>query len=132
MTEAEVVKILRDHFEGLFPKVCPNCCRCFATLREYIVITTRLGPSMSYDAELGNWNTVQPIGSVALSNCPCGSTIALTTDGIAGPQRLLLLHWLKTETRRRGLSPQELLDHLRDEIRRQVMAESGHEDAEKK
>jgi hypothetical protein len=62
MTEAEVVKTLREHFEGLFPKVCPNCKRCYTTLREYILITKRLGQSMSYDAELGNWHTSQPIG----------------------------------------------------------------------
>ena len=128
MTEAEVVKILREHFEGLFPKVCPNCNRCFATLREYILITKPLGPSMSYDAELDKWNTLQPIGSVALANCPCGSTLAVGTEGMPLPQRLLLLNWVRIETERRGLSAQELLDYLRDEIRRQVMAESDQED----
>jgi hypothetical protein len=122
MTEAEVIKMLREHFEGLFPKVCPNCNRCFTTLREYILITKRHGPSMSYDAELSDWNTLQPIGTVALANCPCGSTLSLSTEGMQLPQRLLLLNWVRIETQRRGLSPQELLDHLRDEIRKQVLA----------
>jgi hypothetical protein len=128
MIEAEVVKTLREHFEGLFPKVCPNCSRCFTTLREYILITKRLGQSMSYDAELRDWNTLQPIGSIALSNCPCGSTLALGTEGMPLPRRLLLLNWVRIETQRRGVSPQELLDYLRDEIRKQVIAESGQED----
>jgi hypothetical protein len=126
MTEAEVVKTLREHFEGLFPKVCPNCKRCYTTLREYILITKRLGQSMSYDAELGNWHTSQPIGSVAMSNCPCGSTLALGTEGMPLPLRLLMLNWVRIETQRRGLGPQELLDYLRDKIRKQVLAESGH------
>ncbi len=129
MTEDEVIKTLREHFEGLFPKVCPNCNRCFTTLREYILITKRIGPSMSYDAELDNWHTMRPIGSVALTNCPCGSTLALSTEGMPLPQRLLLLDWVRTETQRRGLSSQELLDYLRDEIRKQVMAESGQENS---
>jgi len=67
MTEEEVVQILREHFESLFPKVCPKCNRCFTTLREYILISTRIGPTMSYDAELGDWKTTQPIGSVAMA-----------------------------------------------------------------
>ncbi len=128
MTEAEVVKTLREHFERLSPRNCPNCNRCFATLREYILVTKRYGVSLSYDAELGYWNTLQPIGSIALSNCPCGSTLALGTEGIPLPRRLLLLNWVRIETQRRGISPQELLDYLRDEIRRQVLAESGQED----
>jgi hypothetical protein len=128
MTEAEVVKTLRKHFEGLFPKVCPNCNRCFATLREYILITQRLGPSMSYDAELGDWNTLQPVGSVALANCPCGSTLALGTEGMPTTLRLSLLNWVRIETQQRGLSSQELLEYLRDEIRKQVLADSGQED----
>ena len=123
MTEAEVVKTLREHFECLFPKVCPKCNRCFTTLREYILITKRLGPSISYDAELGDWNTSRPIGSVALANCPCGNTLALGTEGMSLPRRLLLLNWVRIETHRRGLSPSELLDYLRDEIRKQVLAE---------
>jgi hypothetical protein len=43
-------------------------------------------------------------------------------------RRLSLLNWVRIETQRRGLGPQELLDYLRDEIRKQVLAESGQED----
>lgn len=128
MTEAEVVKTLREHFEGLFPKVCPNCNRSFTTLREYILTTKRLGPSISYDAELGDWNTLRPIGSVALANCPCGTTLALGTEGMSLSRRLFLLNWARIETQRRGLSAPDLLDSLRDEIRKQALAESGQED----
>ena len=128
MTEIEVIKTLCEHFEGLFPKVYPNCNRRFTTLREYILITKRLGQSMSYDAELDHWNTMQPIGSVALANCPCGTTLALGTDGMLLPRRLLLLNWVRIETQRRGLSPQELLDYLRDEIRQQVLNKTFRED----
>ena len=128
MTEAEVIKTLREHFEGLFPKVCPNCNRIYATLREYILITKRLGPPMSIDAELGDWNTLRPIGSVALVNCPCGSTLSLGTEGMPLPRRLLLLQWLGIETQRRGLTSQELLEYLRDAVRKQVLAEPGQED----
>ncbi len=121
MTDAEVLETVRKHFESLFPKTCPSCGRRFATLREYIRTTRRLGPAMSCDAELGDWDTTAPIGTQALANCPCGSTLALGTEGMPVAQRLALLHWMRVETRRRGVSSSELLESLRDEIRRQVL-----------
>jgi hypothetical protein len=27
MTEADVIRIMREHLERLFPKICPNCRR---------------------------------------------------------------------------------------------------------
>jgi len=123
MTEAEVIQTVRQHFESLFPKVCPNCNRRFDTLREYILSTKRIGLPRSFDAELGEWKTKQPIGSVALANCPCGSTLALTTEGMALSQRLALLDWVRTETQRRGVSSSELLEYLRDLVRKQVLDE---------
>jgi len=124
MTEDEVVQILREHFESLFPKICPNCNRSFATLREYIQITTRIGPPMSYDAEIGDWKTTQPIGSMAMANCPCGSTLALSTESMVLSMRLELLSWVRIETQRRMVSPSELLDYLRDEVRKRVLGDS--------
>ena len=121
MTEDEVIKILREYFASLFPKVCPTCKRRFETLLDYIQSTTRLGPTISYDADFGNWETTQPIGSAALANCPCGTTLALTTKDMVMSQRLELLKWLKIESERRGVSPSELLERLRDEVRKQVL-----------
>jgi hypothetical protein len=124
MTEDEVIRMLREYFARLFPKVCQNCNRRFATLQEYILITTRLGPAISYDAELNNWETTQPIGTMAQANCPCGSTLALTTKDMVMSQRLELLKWMRTESERRGISPSELLEHLRDEVRKQVLKDT--------
>jgi hypothetical protein len=121
MTEEEVVQILHEYFESLFPKVCSNCNRTFATLGKYIQSTERIGQPMSYDAELKTWNTMQPIGSVAMVNCPCGNTLALDTLSMQPPLRLELLNWLRIETQQRGMSASELLDHLRDEVRKRVL-----------
>ena len=128
MTEDEVVQILLEHFESLFPKVCPNCSRCFSTLREYILNTTRIGVPVSYDSEFRDWNTRQPIGSVALANCPCGSTLALTTESMALSLRLDLLNWVRVETQRRRVSPSEVLECLRDEVRKRVLSDVIPED----
>ena len=123
MTEAEVIRLMRTHLEGLFPKVCTHCHRRFATLREYLQITRHVGPAMPYDAEFGDWNPVQPVGTVTLANCPCGNTMSLSSEGMPLLRLWSLLNWARLETKRRGMSPQELLNHLREEITRQVLAE---------
>jgi hypothetical protein len=120
VTEADVIRWLREYYEGLFPKVCSNCGRRFVTLSEYISSTKRIGPSLSYDVELGDYKPLNPLGGLAMANCVCGSTLVLTTETIPLSQLHLLLDWVRTETERRGLSASRLLDHLRDEVRRQV------------
>jgi hypothetical protein len=122
MNEEEVVQLLHQYFESLFPKFCSSCRRRFSTLLEYIQVTKRIGNAVSYDANDRDWNPKQPIGSVVMANCPCGSTIALTTEDMELPIRLELLNWVRKETQRRSLEPSELLEHLRDTIRRRVLA----------
>jgi hypothetical protein len=124
MTEAEIVRMLRKYYEGLFPKTCPNCGRCFETLREYILVSQRLWPSLNYDIELGNYRTLKPLGGLAMANCVCGSTLALSSRRIPLKQTHLCMEWIKSEIARRGLSAEQVLDHLRDLVRNQVLAET--------
>ena len=121
LNEENVIQILHHYFGSLFPKICA-CGRNFATLKEYILATKRIGLPISYDAEMGNWETSKPIGSVALANCPCGNTLALSTSRMEPSLRLELLNWLKVETEQRGVSASELLEHLRDEVRKRALA----------
>ncbi len=122
MTEAEVVRIMREHLEGLFPRDCTNCNHRFATLREYLLVTKHLGPAMPYDADLGDWNPLRPVGTMTFAGCPCGATLALSSEGMPLPVLWSLLNWARIETQRRHLTPQELLNYLRDEICKQVLA----------
>ena len=128
MTEAEVIRIMREHLEGLFPKTCSNCQRKFGTLREYLQATTHLGPAIPYDAELGDWQPMWPRGTMTLANCSCGNTLALSSAGMPLSQLWLLLAWARDETKKCGMTPQELLNHLREEICKQVLAEIGRAD----
>jgi len=122
MTESEVIRIMRKHLEGLFPKVCPNCHRRFATLRDYLLITEQLGSAMPYDADMGNWNPVEPVGTLTFANCLCGTTLTLSSEGMPILRLWSLLNWARTETKKRRMTPQELLNHLRSEINKQVLA----------
>jgi len=122
MTETEVIGIMREYLEGLFPKVCRNCHRRYATLREYLLTTCHVGPAIPYDVELGNWKPLRPIGVVTVSNCPCGSSLTLSSNGMPLSQLWSLLNWARIETQKRELTPRELLNYLRDEICKQVLA----------
>ena len=122
MTEAEVIQAMREHLEGLFPKECPACKRRYTNLREYLQMTQHLGPAIPYDVEIGHWRPMRPLGTVTYANCPCGNTLALTSEGMPLSQLWRLLNWARRDTARRGVTPIELLNYLREEICRRVLA----------
>jgi hypothetical protein len=124
MTDAEAIRIMREHVERLFPKKCPNCQRSFVTLREYVLATKPLGATLSYDAEAGDWNPAEPVGTTAMANCPCGTTLTLTSDGISLMKMWRLLNWARVERKRRGIKQDQLLTYIRGEIRKQVLSEA--------
>ncbi|HZZ58258.1 MAG TPA: hypothetical protein VFE31_10550 [Opitutaceae bacterium] len=125
MNDAEVIDMMCRHYEGLFPMECPACHRRFATLREYIAGTQRVGVGRHYDAELGNWDPEKPIGGVAMANCSCGTTLTLGIATMSVPQQKAALQWIRTETARRRISQTVLLEYVRDEVRRRTLADSG-------
>jgi hypothetical protein len=127
MTDAEIVRMLRAFYEGLFPKVCSNCGHQYATLKDYILATKRLWPSQNYDIDMGDYRPLHPIGGLAMANCVCGTTLALSSRDMPLEQNKLILEWIRTEAIQRALKPEEILDYLRDEVRNLVLAESIQE-----
>jgi hypothetical protein len=124
ITEVEVVKAIREHLERQFPKVCSVCKRPFATFREFLLATTPIGSTMSYDVQLGDWKPMQPLGTATYANCPCGNTLALSSAGMSLSRLWSLMNWARVETARRGLTLEQLLNYLREEIRKQVLGAS--------
>jgi hypothetical protein len=123
VTEADVLNVIREHLEDLFPKLCPNCERRFATLRDFLSTTTALGQAIPFDAERGDWNPVKPLGTIAYFVCPCSTTMALSSEGMPLERLWSLMDWARTETQRRAVSPRQLLNYLRDMLCKQVLAE---------
>ena len=78
---------------------------------------------MSYDAEIGNWTPLKPLGAFTHSNCTCGSTLALSSEGMPLLRLWSILNWTRIETRKRGQTTQELLIYLREVICNQVLAD---------
>jgi hypothetical protein len=110
MTEDDVVRIVRSYIEGLFPRVCHNCGRRFASLREYLETTTHLDSPILY----------ADIGAISLAVCPCGSTLGVGSGGIPQAQFAELMDWARSECAKRSIGARELLLHLRERIDRQV------------
>ncbi len=125
MTEADIVRALRGFYEGLFPRSCSACGRSFPTLRDYIVDTQRIWPSVHYELELGGSHGAAPIGGMAMAYCLCGTTMVLSSNGMSPEQTRVILGWIKSEIAQRSMKPEEVLDHLRDEVRKQVLAGSA-------
>lgn len=123
MTEAKAIAMMIGHLEGQFPKSCPKCNRRFENLRDFYTHTEPSGDPISYDLELGDVTPAHPVGAVAMSNCPCGTTLALTSDGMPLLRLWSLLRWAKNESEARGITIRELLKHLRREVRQKVRSE---------
>ena len=123
MTEEEFIQLNYEHYSSLFPRRCSGCARTFGSLREYITSTRPVGATISYDAELGEWRTERPLGAAALANCPCGSTVALTTEGIPLEDIQRMLEWIKVETEKRGVTSAELLGYVREQVRKRALSD---------
>ena len=124
MNEHDVVAIVRAHIETKFPKSCSKCGRTFASLKEYLQTTTHVGNPVSYDADLKSWRPFKPVGTLSFANCKCGTTLAISSDGMGLVVMWRLLRWARKESTARNISVGELLDGVREKIDRQVL---GHE-----
>lgn len=123
MTQAEVVTAMRQHLEALFPLDCPLCQRHYPNFRNYLQNTEHQGDAIPYDAELGRWQPLRPVGTVTLANCRCGNTLVLSSEGMPLVQLWSLLNWALIETQKRQQTPRELLNYLREVLCAQVLAE---------
>jgi len=116
MNEADVIGIIREYLDTLFPKECKCCGRHFSTLAEYILATTHLEKPISYDVELGDWQPITPIGTFSMANCSCGSTLTLSSEGMDLITLSQLMNWAREETQIRGIGMRDLLEDLRTKI----------------
>jgi len=87
MTELEVIQVIREHLEGQFPKVCSACKRSFPSFREFLLTTTAVGSTMSYDAEFNDWKPAQPLAKPGFSRPILPAGCGARNDSTYGLQR---------------------------------------------
>jgi hypothetical protein len=126
MNEDTAIAIIRNHFEGQFPKTCLNCRLVFNSLAEYIQITSPIGDPVSYDLEKWVWDPpLKPLETLIFSHCKCRSTISVSSKGMDSSVSLELLEWFRADVTKRGITVRKFLGNLRSEVRRRVLDESG-------
>ncbi len=125
-TESEVVEIILRYLEGLFPRHCSKCQRRFTTLREYLLTTEQLGSAVSYDLEIGDWAPANPLGTLTFANCPCGNTLALSSENMRLSVLLDLYGWARVETQKRNQTPHQLLNYLREQVWKRALSSSKY------
>jgi len=118
-----VVDVTIELLSKQFPKEC-SCGETYVSLKDYILNTTPCGQPISYDAEEEDWTTNNPLGTLALSNCKCRTTLALSSKDVDLGIMHRLLDWVKTETKEKEISSRDLLDILRTAINQKVLEKS--------
>jgi len=122
MTEDDIVATVGKHMAAQFPRKCPNCGRTYATVQDYLRITTPVGQVISDDVTEGNWRPTKPLGALAFSNCPCGDTLAMSTNGLPLATTWAIMDWLRRTIAERGVEPQAVVEELRTRIRAELLA----------
>ena len=122
MTEGEVIRHWREHLETQFPKACAHCHRSYTDLHDFVSHTKQLGHVMPYDAEMGEWEPDNPIGTMLFANCECRNTLVLTSKGMPLPLLWQLLYWVRIETLKRQTTPTALFTELREKMHRKLLA----------
>lgn len=125
MTETEIIAMIRRDVEAQFPKTCSRCGVVFPTLAHFVRSCTHLGEPVSFDAEPGDWAPTRTTGVLALSNCPCGTTLSISSRRLPPAQLEALMRWAKAEVARRGIPMSELLAELRTKVDAAVLADAA-------
>jgi hypothetical protein len=126
VTGEQAVRLIVQHLSSQFPRICSTCGRRFESLRDFFLNTTAIGDAISFDLELGDLRPKEPLGAMAMSNCSCGTTLALTSEGMPLPHLWSVHQWADAEARSRGMSLPEFLQYARSLTRLRVLG--GEED----
>ena len=121
MRIGDIVHLSIRHLETQFPKTCPRCQVTYRARADYLGSTTRLGAPVSYDAALGDWRPAQPLGTMAMANCRCGTTLSLTSAGMGADLHAQVMAWARTRCEAQQVTLVGLLAELRDAIEAEVL-----------
>jgi hypothetical protein len=125
LTDEEVLVIVKRNLERQFPKTCACCGRTFPSFADFVLQlhTMHRGDPMCVDAEMGDWEPRDDEGTLGLTNCACGTTLALGSKGIGLPTMGRLLRWARARTRERGVTIGQVLADLRTWVDARVFEE---------
>ena len=125
MKETDVIEIIRDHLSKKFPKECTCCGKLYKSFADFIRDTTYVGKPISHDADQKDWQPVSPIGTIGMAECSCGTCLSISSGGMKLTTLWRLMNWARHETKKRGITSDELLADLRSKIDRSVLQDES-------
>jgi len=109
---AGFVDLLRQHCSDQFPKSCPKCDRSYTSFREYVLETNPVGLQCFDSAK----SLADPIGTLSLANCECGTTISVRCSERDDMYRQFL-RAVEADAKKSGVGIDTVLNELRDAVR---------------
>ena len=108
-----------EYCESQFPKDCSSCGHSYSDFNDYVSTTEAIGSPKCYDDDL---ESSHPIGTLSQVNCKCGSTISLTCSDKTSDMYLQLVSTLQEDAKTEGITVDDVLTRLRDEIYKHLKA----------
>jgi hypothetical protein len=121
VTGEQAITLIVRHLSSQFPRTCSTCGRQFESLRDFFLTTSAIGDAISFDLELGDLRPQDPLGAMAMSNCSCGTTLALTSEGMPLPHLWSVHQWANAEAKSRGIKIAVFLQDARRLTRQRVL-----------
>jgi hypothetical protein len=121
VTEADVVAIIRKHIEAQFPKTCSMCHRIFRTYADYVRTVTPVGAPVLFAKTRTDGETKAPLYAVGMTNCPCGTTVSISSLGMSEEPVANITRWALERAARDGTTVAQLLDRLLTRLRAEAL-----------
>ncbi len=116
MEKNEIINIIIKFISKQFPKKCTCCGKPYYSLADYTQNTIQVGKPISYDADDDDWSPINPIGLVSIANCECGTSLAISSSGMALSNLLKIMKWTRVETIKRDETTSNILENIRTDI----------------
>ncbi len=116
MQRNEIILLVIKFISNQFPRTCRCCGKTYYTIADYTQNTIQVGKPISYDADDGDWNPVNPIGLVSIANCICGTSLAISSHGMSLSSLAQIMEWARIETQKRNETASDILENIRIEI----------------
>lgn len=129
MTEQDVIDIIVNHMENLFPLSCMNCNKLFHSYKDFLLHSERLGPPNAYDEKFHldkRFIVLKPMGPHTDYSCKCGHMIRIGSTGMKKMRLLKIMFWSRNERRKRNISINKLLVEISQKVDEVVMDSQWH------
>lgn len=119
MTEEQAINEIVKHMNSQFPKKCSNCGKLYKSYKDFLINAKRVGNPVPHDDD--EKLPKRPIGTYTYYNCECNTTIVIGSRGMNLVTILNLMLWGRKERKKRGITLEQLLIHVRESVDKTVL-----------